>query len=114
MIKEYLRNVGYDGYNPVITSSCGNYIGFEMPNLYVKGKDFFHTQKNKKLIDDKDLLQSHVSSEISIRGFSLYEIFNLCHFHAKELNDARTIPTEVYGTLHVKGPTMEPMVFTKA
>jgi serine/threonine protein kinase len=114
IIKEYYKVRGWDGYNPVITSSCGNYIGFEMANLYVKGKDFFHTERNQPLIDDKDLLQREVNKGISTRDNPLNEIFDFCYYEADKLNKARTIPTEVYGTLHVKGPTMEPMVFTKA
>lgn len=114
VIKAYNSRFGWGGHDPVITSSCGNYIGFETANLYVKGKDFFHTERNKPLTDDKDLLQMKVPEGTSIRDNPLYTIFYFCYADATKLNKKRPIPTELYGTLHVKGPTMEPMVFTKA
>jgi hypothetical protein len=113
-IKEYKSINGWGGHDPVITSSCGNYIGYNMANLYVKGKDFFHTERNKRLIDDKDLLQSELRTRENIRENPLYEVFDLCYEEAKELNMDRDVPEELYGTLYVKGPTMEPMIFTKA
>jgi hypothetical protein len=113
-INAYNKLRGWGGHDPVITSSCGNSIGYEMANLYVKGKDFFHTERNKRLIDDKDLLQSEKPKEDNIRKYPLYKVFDFCYEEAKKVKKDRNIPDELYGTLYVKGPTMEPMVFTKA
>ena len=112
---------------PLLMKTCGNNVGFYHPNKCVFGQPLIEYPKydgfKKEINDDHSTLLNDRLWKPPIpkpdyieswRDASLKDIMEHLTLNVLEVQSKYETPAKLYGTLVVKGPTMEPMVFTKA
>ena len=92
-----------DNPSPTLRRTCGNPIGFTVINTKIKTVGIGPISNH-----DHDLFNKE------FRHWTLDEIHESLKLSVIGLSSRRSTPRNLYGTLVIKGPTMKPMVFTKA
>lgn len=115
---EYTNLVGR-----LLARTCGNDVGFKAINKAIFGQQLIqHETYGRKLEVDNDnngiiedpKFNPHPRPR-GIRDWRDGSLSEIMSFLTRKIKRLKTkVPPRLYGTLHVKGPTMEPMVFTKA